>query len=278
MTSSIALSTRASDAPGVAELSHPTPEALPAPRDEAGRIFGYIHSFESGAGVDGPGMRFAVFTQGCQLRCWYCHNPDTWKVKHGRLMSVDQVLDEIRPYAGFLRRAGGLTITGGEPLLQAEFVGELAHRAKTELRLHVALDTQGFLGAVVSDAWLDNIDLVLLDIKSINPERYQALTAQPLAPTLTFARRLSALGKPMWIRYVLVPGITDDPDEIGQLADFLAELKGIERVEVLPFHKMGEHKWEELGMPYRLHDTPAASPVLAEMARGIFRNRGLECC
>ncbi|HXP95288.1 MAG TPA: pyruvate formate-lyase-activating protein [Telmatospirillum sp.] len=237
---------------------------------------GFLHSVESGAAVDGPGMRFVFFVSGCQFRCQYCHNPDSWKLHNGRPVSLDQAMDEVRPYAGFLRIAGGVTISGGEPLMQAPFVGALFAKIKTELGLHTALDTQGFLAANVADDWFDPVDLVLLDIKQMDPAKYLALTGQPLQPTLDFARRLVRLGKKIWIRYVLVPGITDNDTDIISLVDFVLSLgSAVERVEVLPFHQMGAHKWESLGMTYPLALTPTPSAEQMRQARGLFSSRGL---
>lgn len=238
-------------------------------------IQGYLHSVETGAAVDGPGMRFVFFTSGCQFRCLYCHNPDTWKLHNGRHVTVEEALAELRPYAGFLRFAGGVTVSGGEPLMQQEFVGALFRGAKT-MGLHTALDTQGFLHESVTDDWFDDVDLVLLDIKHINPERYHQITAQHLQPTLDFARRLVRLGKKMWIRYVLVPGLTDKPADIRALAQFICTLgDSVERVEVLPFHQMGAHKWEALHLHYQLADTPTPTALQADTARQIFASHGL---
>lgn len=256
----------------------PLGEIVPACVDENGKLSGFVHSIETGAAVDGPGMRFALFVSGCQFRCLYCHNPDTWKLRNGKLMSVDEVMAELGKYANFLRFAGGLTISGGEPLMQAHFIGEIFYRAKKELKLHTALDTQGFLAAHLEDDWFDNVDLVLLDIKQMNPEKYERLTSKPLQPTLDFAERLSRMGKKMWIRYVLVPGWSDDFEDVEKLANFVTTLKGVERVEVLPFHKMGEHKWEELGMDYELGDVLPPSPEVVERVRGQFRARGIFTC
>ncbi|MBS1154869.1 MAG: pyruvate formate-lyase 1-activating enzyme [Proteobacteria bacterium] len=256
----------------------PLGEIAPACVDENGKLSGFVHSIETGAAVDGPGMRFVLFVSGCQFRCLYCHNPDTWKMRNGKLMSVDEVLKEIGKYANFLRFAGGVTISGGEPLMQAHYVGEIFYRVKTELKLHTALDTQGFLAAHLEDEWFDNVDLVLLDIKQFNPEKYERLTGKPLQPTLDFAERLTRMGKKMWIRYVLVPGWTDDYDDVEKLAEYLTTLKGIERVEVLPFHKMGEHKWEELGLDYELTNVPPPSQELIERVRNQFRARGFFVC
>lgn len=240
-------------------------------------LTGYLHSVETGAAVDGPGMRFVLFLSGCQFRCQYCHNPDTWNLHGGRDVTLDQVLDEVRPYAGFLKFAGGgVTLSGGEPLLQAAFAGRLLSRIKDELGLHTALDTQGFLHAEVDDDWFRPIDMVLLDIKHSDPERYHVITGQPLQPTLDFGRRLVRLNKPMWIRYVLVPGLTDGEADILKLADFAADLGPlVERLEVLPFHQMGAQKWQALNHPYPLADTPTPTPEQVQAARALFASRGL---
>jgi pyruvate formate lyase activating enzyme len=231
---------------------------------------------ETGGAVDGPGMRFVFFMSGCLFRCLYCQNPDTWKLHNGRHVTQDEALAELRPYAGFLRIAGGVTFSGGEPMMQAGFVGALSRRIKQEMGLHIALDTQGFLHADLPDEWFEPIDLVMLDIKHSDPDRYLQLTAQPLQPTLDCAERLVRLGKKMWIRYVLVPGWTDGEDDIQRLAEFVVSLgRAVERVEVLPFHQMGKHKWEELGLEYQLADTPTPTPEQAAQARGIFGARGL---
>ncbi|MTJ80219.1 MAG: pyruvate formate lyase-activating protein [Telmatospirillum sp.] len=237
---------------------------------------GYLHSVETGAAVDGPGMRFVFFLSGCQFRCLYCHNPDTWKLHSGRPVTLDEAMAEVRPYAGFLKIAGGVTVSGGEPLVQAAFTGALFRRIKSELGLHTALDTQGYLASGLPDDWFDPVDLVLLDIKHSDPDQYQALTGKALQPTLDFARRLVNLGKKIWIRYVLVPNITDRDVDILTLADFVVSLgPAVERVEVLPFHQMGAHKWESLGMDYPLARVPTPTAEQVERARTLFASRGL---
>nr|WP_274595117.1 pyruvate formate-lyase-activating protein [Mariprofundus erugo] len=246
--------------------------------DEQGRLSGFVHSFEMGSAVDGPGMRFVLFVSGCPLRCLYCHNPDTIKMHNGTLMTVDHVIGEMAEYASFLRFAGGITISGGEPLMQAHFIREIFYLAKHDLHLHTALDTQGFLAAQLEDEWFDDVDLVLLDIKHIDADKYQALTGHELQPTLDFARRLSDAGKAMWIRYVLVPGYTDAVEDVEKLAEFIATLNGVERVEVLPFHKLGEHKWEELGFKYQLKEVQPPGAELTARVVGQFRARGLYTC
>lgn len=243
---------------------------------EAQTPLGYLHSVESGAAVDGPGMRFVFFLSGCLFRCQYCHNPDTWKLHGSRPVTLDEALAEIRPYANFLKFAGGVTLSGGEPLLQADFAGRLLTRIKDELGLHTALDTQGFLHAEVSDDWFRPVDMVLLDIKHSDPGRYHAITGQNLQPTLDFAHRLVRLNKKIWVRYVLVPGLTDGADDILKLADFIAGLgPAVERVEVLPFHQMGAHKWHDLGLDYPLAGTATPSPDQTQAARALFASRGL---
>lgn len=226
---------------------------------------GYVHSFHTAAAADGPGVRFAIFLSGCPFRCKYCHNPDTWEMKRGTLRTVDSLLDEIKKYASFLRMAGGLTITGGEPLAQSEFTYEIFSRVKQEFSLHTALDTQGFLAGTLPDAYFEPIDLILLDIKEMNPERHRALTGKELRPTLDFALRLKRLNKKVWLRYVLVPGLTDFAEDIEALAEFIRPLSNIERVDVLPFHNMALHKWEELQFPYELKNQ--RSPTQEEVKK-----------
>lgn len=261
----------------------PAGEIVPAAYDAEGRQIGHVHSFEVGAAVDGPGIRCALFVSGCQFRCLYCHNPDTWKLNNGRTMTVDEVVQEIGKYAAFLRRAGGLTISGGEPLMQAHFVGEIFRRVKQHYQLHTALDTQGFLAAHLPDSWFDAVDLVLLDIKHIDPVKYEVITSKPLQPTLDFAERLMRMGKAVWIRYVLVPGLSDDETDVARLAAYLKQLNAmapgcIQRLEVLPFHKMGEFKWKELGMDYQLTDTPVPDRALVERVRNQLRSTGIMVC
>ena len=236
---------------------------------------GHVHSTLVGGAVDGPGMRFVLFMSGCQMRCLYCHNPDSWDRQGGTVRTVDDVIDEIGKYSLFLKAAGGLTVSGGEPLVQAEFVHEVMRRCKQEYGLHIALDTNGLLAKNLPDEWFDVVDLVLLDIKQIDPEKHKHLTSAPLQPVLDFAKRMSTIGKPMWVRYVLVPGETDDVGDVDRLADFVCTLKNVEQVEVLPFHKMGEYKWRELGVHYELADTQPPSEEVVDRVRKQFESRGL---
>jgi len=252
-----------------------TPAAAEVPEPQQEDVTGYIHSYETGGTLDGPGIRFVAFLTGCQLRCLYCHNPDTWRLKHGRHVTVDEVMTEIEPYAKFLiDYRGGVTLSGGEVLVQDRFVANLLRRCK-DRGLHTALDTNGYLGAKVTPAMMADVDLWLLDIKSFDPETHRRVTGVDNAPILEFARRLSDEGRAMWIRFVLVPGLTDAVDDIEDLAEFVATLKGVERVEVLPFHKMGEFKWAELGLEYKLTDTPPPGPELLDRAYHQFAARGL---
>ncbi|MDX3605546.1 pyruvate formate lyase-activating protein [Streptomyces sp. CS149] len=236
---------------------------------------GRIHSWDLSTGVDGPGTRFVLFVSGCPLRCLYCANPDTWHMRDGREATVDEVMAEIGTYRSFITTAGGgVTLTGGEPLLQPAFTGTLLRRCK-EAGLHTALDTSGLLGARASDELLADTDLVLLDIKSFDTTTYRKLTGGALAPTLSFVHRLERLGKRVWIRYVLVPGWTDDASAVDGLAAFLSGLGCVERVDVLPFHKLGAAKYDALGVPFPLRDTPIPGPALVDRVRGQFREHGL---
>ncbi len=242
---------------------------------------GSVHSWELVTAVDGPGTRLTYFLSGCALRCLYCQNPDTWRLPDGVPTVIEEVRRRIRRYAPVLRAAhGGLTVSGGEPLLQTAFLGRMLSCAK-ELGLHTAVDTSGFLGARASESLLDDVDLVLLDVKSGLPETYRKITGRDLAPTLAFGRRLADRGTPMWIRYVLVPDLTDAVDNVAAVADYVAELAArgaggaVERVEVLPFHQMGRDKWHRLGTTYSLDGTQPPGPDLLERVRGQFRARGL---
>jgi pyruvate formate lyase activating enzyme len=238
-------------------------------------VTGRIHSWDLSTGVDGPGTRFVLFLSGCPLRCLYCANPDTWHMRDGKQTTVDEVMAEIERYRTFISVAGGgVTLTGGEALLQPAFTASIFARCK-ELGLHTALDTSGFLGARATDELLADTDLVLLDIKSFDVRTYRRLTGGDLSPTLDFATRLDRLGVPVWIRYVLVPGWTDDPAAVDALGGFLAGLGNVDRVDVLPFHKLGAHKYDALGIDFPLRDTPVPDLELVERVRQQFREHGL---
>ncbi|MQS17092.1 pyruvate formate lyase-activating protein [Streptomyces kaniharaensis] len=255
----------------------PSRSALAATPAAARRpVGGMLHSWDLSTGVDGPGTRFVAFLSGCPLRCLYCHNPDTWRLRDGQRVAADEILREAAKYVEFIHASGGgATISGGEPLLQPVLTGELLHRFKHELGLHTALDTSGFLGSRATDALLADTDLVLLDIKSWDRALYRHLTGQQLAPTLNFARRLADLGKEVWVRFVLVPGLTDPIENVEGVAAFTASLGNVTRVDVLPFHKLGMEKWRALGLECTLADTPLPTGDQTDEARAVFAAHGL---
>ncbi len=237
---------------------------------------GFLHSFTTGATVDGPGVRVVAWTAGCMWRCLYCHNPDTWTMSNGLPVTVAKASEELRKYRHGLKvMNGGLTISGGEPLMQHRFVVKFFTAAKA-MGIHTALDTNGYLGDRLTDADLQQIDLVLLDLKTWNPEKHRRLTGMDNAPTLEFARRLAARKRPVWVRFVLVPGVTDDVHDIADIAGFAASLGNVERVDVLPFHQMGKFKWQQLGMAYTLDHTEPPETEMVEWACEIFRTAGLQ--
>jgi pyruvate formate lyase activating enzyme len=237
---------------------------------------GYYHSYEITGSVNGPGIRFTLYLSGCPLRCQYCQNPDMWTMRSGRRVTVGRMFDEVAKYASFIRTAhGGITVSGGEPMLQIRFLQALLRRCKEDLGLHTAVDTSGFLGARASEDFLDLVDLFLLDIKAGDEELYHLVTSAELAPTLRFARRLSDRGNRMWVRYVLVPGLTDAVDDVEKVARFTSTLAHVERVEVLPFHQLGAGKWADLQLSYQLADVPPAPPELVRRVEDQFRAHGL---
>jgi len=236
---------------------------------------GSVHSWELVTAVDGPGTRLTVFLAGCPLRCLYCHNPDTLRMRDGEAVRVEELLRRVRRYVPvFKATGGGLTVSGGEPLMQPAFLTRLLEGAK-EMGVHTTIDTSGFLGSHASTRLLDALDLVLLDVKSGLPDVYRATTGRELQPTLDFGRRLVAHGKEIWVRFVLVPGLTDGYDNVEAVADHVASLSTVTRVEVLPFHQMGRDKWERLGATYQLGDTEPPSAELVDRVRAQFRSRGL---
>jgi pyruvate formate lyase activating enzyme len=239
---------------------------------------GFLHSFTTGSAVDGPGVRVVAWTTGCMWRCQYCHNPDTWTLTNGIPVSVARAADELRKYRQGLKiMSGGVTISGGEPLLQHRFVVKLLAAAKG-MGVHTVIETNGFYGDRLADAELDAIDLVMLGIKTWDPERHRSLTGQPIDATLAFARRLALRRKPIWVRFVLVPGLTDDLGDIAKIAEFAAGLGNVERVEVLPFHQLGRFKWERLGLRYALEHVEPPSAEAVEQAVSVFGSAGLKAC
>jgi pyruvate formate lyase activating enzyme len=235
---------------------------------------GRVHSWDLSIGVDGPGTRLVVFLSGCPLRCVYCQNPDTWRRRDGQhteLTEISRLIDRYRP---FIEAAGGgFTVSGGEPLQQAAFTMAMLRVAK-QAGLHTALDTSGFLGVRAGEELLAATDLVLLDIKAGTDSGHRRLTRRPIGPTLKFARRLAASDVEVWVRYVLVPGFNDQPREVDAFIDTVAALN-VARVEILPFHKLGECKYERLGILFPLVDTPPAGPAPVAQTRERMLAGGL---
>ncbi|ARK30490.1 pyruvate formate-lyase-activating protein [Halalkalibacter krulwichiae] len=221
-------------------------------------MIGKVHSIETCGTVDGPGLRYVVFMQGCLLRCQFCHNPDTWKIGEGKSMTVDEIINDLQHYLPYFESSnGGITVSGGEPLLQIDFLIELFSKCK-ELGIHTTIDSSGgcfqehpeFLRKL--DRLLELTDLILLDIKHINTKKHRMLTGMKNEHILSFAKLLSDRNIPIWLRHVLVPGISDDSNDLLKLRSFIDSLKNVERVEILPYHKLGVYKWKELGLEYPL--------------------------
>ena len=243
-------------------------------RDDGKGVFGYVHSYETSSRYDGPGLRVVLFVSGCMLRCSYCHNPDTWHLKDGTYVSAQQVIDRLATFAPSLRSLdGGLTISGGEPMVQLAFTHRIFAAAKA-MGLHTAIETSGFLGDRADERYLTQIDLVLLDIKSFDPETYRDVTGRDLAPTLRFAERLADLGKPVWVRFTLVPGVTDAPANVEGIARFVAPMKNVAWVEIQPFHQLGGFKWKAMNLEYKLRDTQRPTEELIARVIGQFREAG----
>lgn len=233
---------------------------------------GRIHSFESCGTVDGPGIRFIVFVQGCLMRCMYCHNRDTWDLHGGKEASVDELIKEAKSYRHFMNASGGgITCSGGEAMLQPEFVRDLFRAAKQE-NIHTCLDTNGFIRKYsdVIDEVLDVTDLVLLDIKHMDDLVHHDFIGVSNKRTLDFARYLKKIGKKTWLRYVVVPGYTDDEGSAHQLGEFIRDMENIEKVELLPYHKLGAHKWQTLGFDYPLEGVEAPSKETMDNIQSIL--------
>jgi len=238
---------------------------------------GFLHSYTTGSTVDGPGVRVVAWTTSCNLRCKYCHNPDTWTLANGIPVTIARATQELRKYrTGLKIMSGGFTLSGGEPLMQDRFAVKLLAAAKA-MGIHTALDTNGSLGERLSDQELEAVDLVLLDIKSWDPDRHRQLTGNDIVPVLDFARRLATRNRPMWVRFVLVPGLTDDLGDIAHIARFAASLGSVvQRVQVLPFHQMGKYKWKALNIDYNLESVSAPSIEQVERVSAEFRALGLQ--
>ena len=237
---------------------------------------GFLHSFTTGSFVDGPGIRLVAWTTSCMFRCRYCHNPDTWTLSNGIPVTLDQAVEEVRKYSdGLKRMGGGFTLSGGEPLMQDRFAVRLFDAVK-QMGVHTAIETNGFYGERLTDAELKQIDLVILDMKAHSLDRHKAVTGIGNADVLEFCDRLASLRRPMWLRYVLVPGLTDLPEEMAAVAAYGASLGVVERAEILPFHQLGKYKWERLGLDYQLAETEPPTNESIATAVAIFREAGLK--
>ena len=237
---------------------------------------GFLHSFTTGSAVDGPGIRVVGWTTACMFRCQYCHNPDTWTLKNGIPVPLESAIEEVQKYANGLKAMkGGFTLSGGEPLMQDRFAARLLS-AVHDMGVHTAIETNGIYGDRLSDSELEDIDLIILDMKAISREQHQRVTGLPNDDVIAFCRRIAELGRPMWLRYVLVPGLTAIPEEMGAIAAFAASLGIVQRAEILPFHQMGRYKWDRLGIEYKLAATePPTKEAVAE-AISIFAAAGLD--
>jgi pyruvate formate lyase activating enzyme len=237
---------------------------------------GFIHSIETCGTVDGPGLRYVLFTQGCVLRCQYCHNADTWEIGKGKEMTVEEIIDDVKTYLPFINASGGgITVSGGEPLLQIDFLTELFKACK-QLGIHTAIDSSG--GCYTTEAsfqqklneLLSYTDLILLDLKHIDEKKHRKLTGKTNKHILQFARFLSEKNVPVWIRHVLVPTITEDPNDLRRLAAFIRTLNNVKKIEILPYHKLGVYKWKALGLKYPLEGIEPPSEESVQMAQRIL--------
>lgn len=236
---------------------------------------GFVHSWDLNTSVDGPGTRMTVFMSGCPLRCQYCHNPDTWKMRDGKPVYFDAMMKKIERYSDVFRyTGGGITFSGGESMMQPAFVSRVFHEARA-MGIHTCLDTSGFLGSTWSDEQLSDVNLCLLDVKSGDEETYRRVTGGALQPTIDFGERLSRLGVRIWVRFVLVPGLTDAEDNVENVASICDRFAdAIDHIDVLPFHQMGRPKWHALRIPYPLEETRTPDDALQERVRGQFRDHG----
>lgn len=238
---------------------------------------GRIHSLESFGTVDGPGTRYVVFVQGCPMRCLYCHNPDTWAMNGGTLMDPEYIFGEYLRNEPFYQNGGGLTVTGGEPLMQVDFLIDLFTLCKNH-GVHTCIDTSGIAYKPENTEWIKKLDrlleltdLIMLDIKHIDPVKHKELTGQPNDGILAFAQYVSSKGVDLWIRHVVVPGITDEDKYLYDLGYFIGGLKTLRALDVLPYHTMGKPKYEKLGIEYPLKDTPAMEKnILLEKKKVII--------
>lgn len=236
---------------------------------------GFVHSWDINTSVDGPGTRMTVFMSGCPLRCQYCQNPDTWKMRDGQPVYLQAMIDKVARYQDlFKATGGGITFSGGESMMQAAFVSRVFRAAK-EMGVHTCLDTSGFLNRNYTDDMIDDIDLCLLDVKSGDEETYKEVTGGTLAPTIAFGKRLAERGSKIWVRFVLVPGLTDSEENVEKVAEVCEQFKdAIEHIDVLPFHQLGRPKWHELRIPYPLEDAKGPSASLKKRVTEQFEAHG----
>ena len=247
---------------------------------ETSPLLGRVHSVETFGSVDGPGIRFLIFLKGCSMRCRYCHNPDTWDPETDDLRTADELLTQAMRYRSYWGREGGITVSGGEALLQIDFLTELFRKAKAK-GIHTCLDTSGqpftrrepFFSKFAE--LMKYTDLLLFDLKQIDDTKHRELTGRTNRNILDCARYLSDIGKPIWVRHVLVPGVTDNDDDLHALRAFIDSLQNVKRVEVLPYHAMGTYKWEQLGIPYTLKDVSAPSEERVRNAEHILTAPGI---
>lgn len=237
-------------------------------------VMGRIHSVESFGALDGPGIRYVLFLQGCPLRCLFCHNPDSWDAQGGQEIGSKDVVADIWRYRHFIRR-GGVTLSGGEPLMQPDFAASILEGCR-ELGLHTAVDTSGGVSLLACRQAVDAADMLLLDMKAADDALFRALTGRGMDNTMGILGHCETTGKRVWIRHVLVPGYTLKKEQLHKLGKLLADYRCIERVELLPFHKMGEYKWAELGREYTLWDTQPPEPGQVDEARAILQGYGLD--
>ena len=236
---------------------------------------GYIHSTESFGAVDGPGIRFIIFTAGCPMRCKYCHNPDTWDMTKGEELSADELIKLALRYKPYWHNGGGITVSGGEPLMQIDFLIELFKKAK-ESGVHTTIDTSGQPFKTEGEFFekfeelMQYTDLVMLDIKHIDDVEHKELTTHTNQNILALAKYLDKIKKPVWIRHVLVPTVTDNDEYLKKLSEFISGLSNVEKVEVLPYHTLGIHKWEELGYEYKLSGIDSPTPERVANAKEIL--------
>jgi pyruvate formate lyase activating enzyme len=236
---------------------------------------GFLHSFTTGSAVDGPGIRLVAWTTSCMFRCRYCHNPDTWTLSNGIPVPLSRAIEQVQKYANGLKAMnGGFTLSGGEPLMQDRFASRLFAAVK-QMGVHTAIETNGYYGERMSDDELRTIDLVILDMKAFTRTQHELVTGLQNQDVLEFCDRLAELKRPMWLRYVLVPGLTDIPEEMEAVAEFGASLGVVERAEILPFHQMGRYKWENLKLDYTLEKTEPPTNESIAKAVAIFRQAGL---